>query len=34
VNVYEPDPDTGEMKLVQKKERITKKVAQPNIRAI
>lgn len=34
VNVYEPDPDTGQMVLVQKKQRITKKVAQPNIRAI
>lgn len=38
VNVYEPvtDPNTGEVKmtLVQKKERITKKVAPPNVRAI
>lgn len=34
VNVYEPDPNTGEMTLVQKRERITTKVAQPNIRAI
>lgn len=40
VNVYEPsdtlDPITGEytMKLVQKKERITKKVSPPNVRAI
>lgn len=38
VNVYEPvtDPNTGETKmtLVQKKERITKKVAPPNVRAI
>lgn len=40
VNVYEPsdepDPHTGEQKmvLVQKKERITKKVSPPNVRAI
>lgn len=40
VNVYEPgdeiDPKTGQpkMKLVQKKERITKKYTPPNVRAI
>lgn len=34
VNVYEPDPTTGELVLVQRKERVTKKVAPPSVRAI
>lgn len=33
-NIYEPDPTTGVLKLVQKKEKIVKKESPPNVRAL